>query len=413
MNRYLNIFVPLVLFLFLTAMLPALRGMDFDVGVFREWALYIHQNGLRNAYGKVVYMPVYQYCIWLYVKVMGTDQAIAERIYYLRCITLVFDFIGIWYVYKWVNKRFAYFIILAICILNIGYTYDTLIWGQVDSILSALVFITIYYAYKGNNLLSSIFLVVAFSFKVQAIVIVPVWGLMFLNNIKKGELLKTLVYPVLGAVAVQILIVVPFLLGNYGLKEILAVITNSFQVYPSISVKASNIWHWIVRDKFLLYANDAEIWIFGLTYKQAGLILFFTSSFFALLPMMALLYKGWKTGGNFLRTNRELVWLTSALVYLLFYFFNTEIHERYCQPAFIFITAYAFYTDRFLAYVLFSIMYFLTLEISIEHFHLPNYGTLIFDFRFLSSLTAIIIVYLGVRLYKYYKIALAPAAATG
>ncbi len=409
MNRYLNIIVPVLLFLFVAMLLPSLPGMMYDIGKFREWALYIHQHGLRNAYGNTDYMPFFQYCLWLYVKLMGSEQAIADHVYYLRCITLLFDFAGLWYVFKWINRKYAYFILLTICILNIGYSYDSLIWGQIDGILSALVLITIYYGWKGNNMLSTIFLVLAFNCKVQAIIIIPVWGLLFLSNINTRSLLKTMLLPIFVATVVQFALVLPFTMGEYGLDKITAIVTNSFTTYPSISVKASNMWHWFVKGKpghgidALVYASDAKEWILGLSYKQVGLILFFLSSLFALIPLLTVVYKNRRNKVLGLTANKELIWLTSAMVYMLFYFFNTEIHDRYCQPALIFITAYSFFTGRFLPYVLFSIMYLLTLEITMGQFRLPNYGTLIFDFRFLAAINAVIIVYLAQLMYKSYR----------
>lgn len=409
MNKYVDLILPVLLFLFLLVILPSFPGMAYDVGKFREWALYIHQHGLRNAYGNTDYMPFFQYILWLYVKIMGSEQAIAEHICYLRSFTILFDFAGLWYVYKWINKKYAYFVLLTICILNISYSYDSLIWGQIDGMLSALVLITVYYAWKGNNVLSTVFLVLAFNCKVQAIVIIPVWGLLFLNNIDARAMLKTIFLPLIIAGGVQFALVLPFTMGEYGLDKITAIITNSFTTYPSISVKASNMWHWFVKGKpghgidALVYASDAKEWILGLSYKQTGLILFFVSSLLALVPLMVMVYKNRRNKMASPIANKELIWLTSAMVYMLFYFFNTEIHDRYCQPAFIFITAYSFFTDRFLPYVLFSIMYLLTLEITMGQFRLANYGTLIFDFRFLAAINAVIIVYIANRMYKSYR----------
>jgi len=409
MNRSLNILIPLLLFLFITAMLPYLPGMDFDIrGGWQVWALYIHQNSLRNAYGSGTdYMPIYQYLLWLYVKMVGTDRAIIDNICYLRAFTLPFDFLGLWYVYKWIDRKVAFYIILIICMLNLGYSFDTIVWGQVDGILSAFVFITIYYAWKGNNVLSAIWLVLAFNFKVQAIVIIPVWGLLFVNNILDNKNWKNIAMPILAMVVAQALIVIPFTRGQYGVDKIVYVVIHSFNRFHSISVQASNIWHWLVSGN-LLWADDTKVWIAGFTYKQIGLTLFFLTSFFALLPMMLLVFTRLKSGVKYSRLHRELIWATSAMVYLLFYFFNTEIHERYCQPAFIFITAYAFFSGDFITYILFSIMYFLTLEPTMHFLRLNNYDTLIFDLRFLSAINALIIILLAQKMHKYYIRSLAP-----
>jgi len=411
MDRKLNIVIPLLLFLFITAILPGLPGMEYDIRTgWIAWSLYIHQNGLINAYGSgTQYMPVLQYFLWLYGMVMGTDKAIIEHIPYLRCITLAFDFTGIWYVYKWINKKLAFYALLSVCILNISYSYNTLIWGQVDGIFSAMLFIAIYYAWKGANLWSMVWIVLAFNFKLQTIVILPLWGLLFINNCLPGKLWHTVFLPLLVAILLQIALLIPFSLAPGGIGKICYAFVHSFSIFPAISIKAPNLWHWVAPGN-LLYEPDNQVWIAGLTYKQAGLVLFFTTSFFALLPLMLIILKKMKRGVDSIHISRELVWTTAALLYLLFYFFNTEIHERYCHPAFIFITAFAFFTNSFFEYVLFSIMYFLTLEFSMQQLHLSNYGTLIFDMRFLSIFNAIIILSLSVKIYRYYNLSISKSS---
>ena len=315
-----------------------------------------------------------------------------------------FGVLGIWYVFKWIDKNLAYYALLAICILNLSYTYDTIIWGQMDGTLSALVFLAMYFVWKGANIWGALLMVLAFNFKIQSIVIVPVWGLLFINNYLTSRKIKDLALPILAAGALQGLLFLPFTWGQYSIGKILHVISGSFNKYHSISVKAPNIWHWLVKGN-LLYADDSKIWIAGLTYKQIGLILFFAASFFALLPMIILVFKNIRAVTK-IKISRELVWTSGAMVYLLFYFFNTEIHERYCHPAFIFITAYAFYTREYLVYILFSFMYFMTLEFSMQHLRLANYDIWWFNLKFLAVINAFIIIYLAGKIRKYYRVSL-------
>jgi Gpi18-like mannosyltransferase len=417
MNRSLDLSIPLLLFLFLTAMFPYLPGMGYDMhNCFEPWAVHIKRQGLINAYASDTdYMPIFQYMLWVYEKLAGTEKAVIDNLRYISCFVLLGDYIGVWYVYKWTDKKTAYFVMLLLCILNLGYSYNTILWGQIDGILCALIFMSVYYAYKGNNLLGAVCMVLAFNFKIQCIVIVPVWGLLMLNNVlsAKGSAnvwWKQVVLPILAAAAAQFILLVPFMMGDYGPRRIIYIIGHSFSKYQSISIKAANIWHWLVRDKGdLLYASDTMMWIGGLTYKQAGLIMFFTAAFFAMWPLLKVIISKLR-GNTSAMPSREMVWITGALVYLLFYFLNTEMHERYCQPAFIFITAYAFFTRDFFPWIVFSIMYFLTLEFSAVHFRLANYDTFIFDLRFLAGLTAVTIGYLYYRLYRHYNIRVAKEA---
>jgi len=407
MDRKLNIAIPLLLFLFITMLLPSFPGLGMDNDCWKDWALYIHNNGLRNAYGsKTDYMPVYQYFLWLYSMAAGSGKSISAYIPYLRCITLAFEFLGIWYVYKWIDKKLAYFAIIAICILNISYTYNTIIWGQLDGILSAMIFISLYYAWKGANLWSAIWLVLAINFKMQALIILPVWGLLFFNNFLNSRKIRDILIPVSVAIVLQVVIFIPFISDKYSLSTVLDILTHSLNRNNAISVKAPNVWHLITSGttEDLMYGDDSSVWIAGLSYKTAGFILFFTTSFFALLPLLKLTVKNLRTTHKKIVVKRELVWATAAMVYLLFYFFNTEIHERYCHPAFIFITAYAFYTGDFIVYILFSIAYFLTLEVTMHQMRLQNYDTVIFNMRFLAVMHAFILVYFSVKIRKYYKL---------
>jgi len=405
MERPLNFAIPALLFLFITAMLPYLPGLWYDNhDCWETWAHYIHTNGLRNAYGSGTdYMPVYQYFLWIYGKICGTDKAIADNIPYLRCITLGFDYLGLWFVYKWIDKKMAWYALLTICILNLGYTFDTIIWGQMDGTLSALVFLAVYFVWKSNNLVATIFLVLAFNFKIQTIVIIPLWALLFLNNFLSSRKVGDMLLPLGAGAALQVLLFLPFTLGQFSLNKIAYVIIHSFNKYHSLSVKAPNMWHWLVKG-VLLYKDDTQVWIMGLTYKQVGLILFFTTSLFALLPLIKIVIHNLSKRKDLLPVRRELVWTTGAMVYMLFYFFNAEMHERYCQPAFIFITAYAFFTKDFFTYILFSLMYFLTLEYSMQHLKLSNYEILLFDMRFLAVINAIIIIYLAAKIRQYHKL---------
>lgn len=398
-------------------MLPHIPGMLYDIHeCFEPWALHIKRQGLRNAYGSTTdYMPIFQYILWIYDKLAGTEAAISANFRYTSCFVLIGDFVALWYVYKWIDKKLPYFALLSLCILNLGFSYDTILWGQIDGILCALIFISVYYAWKGNNLLGAISMVLAFNFKIQCIVIIPLWGLLMLGNAiadnGSNVFWRKVLLPVLAAATVQLVLIIPFMLGDKGPGRIFEVVIQSFSKYQSISIQASNIWQWLVQDKGnLIFASDAKPWIGSLTYKQAGLITFFTSSLFAMFPVLKLFVQKLKTC-TAVAPSREMIWITGALVYLQFYFFNTEMHERYCQPAFLFIVAYAFFTRDFFPLVIFSIMNLLLLESSVHHFRLPNYETVAFDLRFLASLTAITIAYLYYRLYKIYR--MEPATVAG
>ena len=64
---------------------------------FLKWALYIHENGLPNAYNSPIvnYHPGFLYFLYLYDKVMGSEEMIIANLRYIKLLPMVFDFIPI------------------------------------------------------------------------------------------------------------------------------------------------------------------------------------------------------------------------------------------------------------------------------------------------------------------------------
>jgi hypothetical protein len=186
-----------------------------------------------------------------------------------------------------------------------------------------------------------------------------------------------------------LLIIFPFL--NFYERMALA-ITNSVDRYPVISMNAFNMWHLFFWKKIDLTHMKDTIFFLNLSYKNWGLLLFFISSGIALLPMTIAIYKK-----LFLRKTISVdiahILLVGALIPLLFFFFNTQMHERYSHPAFLFIIAYSFLRERYFLYIIFSMAYFLNLEKALRAFDL-HYGSFIFGNRFIAGLYLITIIVL-------------------
>ena len=375
-------------------------GFFWDIACWKEWAIHIKQQGLRNAYKSTTdYLPLYQYELWLYGKIMGTEQAIDRNIALLKIVTLFFDVVGLWFVYKWIDKKVDFLLVFIFCAINAGYLYNSIIWGQVDGIFATLIFISLYYGHNNQTLLSAVFFLLVLNFKLQAIVFLPVWGLLCLNNMVSKPDVKNILLPVLAMVLLECLILFPFFLsGDSG--EVLRVVRQSVGKYPLITIGAKNIWSFVL-DGHTDHVPDTGVWFGGVTYNKAGLYMFFIASFIALLPLINISLKNMKNRtGEPYKIAKERLWLICALVITCFYFFNTQMHDRYAHPAFIFIIAYAFYTRNVFPLILFSVAYFLTLEDFLHYLKLPNYKTLIFDDMFIAGLYAILIGYLFVKLFS-------------
>ena len=93
------------------------------------------------------------------------------------------------------------------------------------------------------------------------------------------------------------------------------------------------------------------------------------------------------------------VLISTALVPLLFFFFNTEMHDRFPFPALIFLIIYAILYCRPLPYILASIAYVLNLDAVLKHFN-GAYHTLIYMPQFIACIYLIVIVLLFVDLWR-------------
>lgn len=111
----------------------------------------------------------------------------ANDIYYVKTLSFIFDFviaIGTYLIVTHLYKEnkglrlvsFALPLLLPTVITNSAF------WGQCDAIYVGCVVMAVYFLIKDNPKWSSVFLGLAFAFKIQTIFIVPLFGFAWLRN---------------------------------------------------------------------------------------------------------------------------------------------------------------------------------------------------------------------------------------
>jgi hypothetical protein len=282
-------------------------------------------------------------------------------------------------------------------LLNIAVLYNAIVWGQVDIVSTCFVFISCYMAFYARITLSLLFLVLALNYKLQCIIFLPVVGLVLLPSLILNFSVKKLAQWTLVPVAIQVLILVPYLLEG-STDQIWQVITAAFGVFPMISANAYNAWYLLLPGTNMQSSDLVEF--AGITYKRWGLIMFFISSAIALFPFMLSLYQSLKTK-QLVQIPPERAFIIFSLVPLLFFYFNTEMHERYSHPALPFLITFCILKRSYLLLAVASGAYLLNLEGVFKFLQLPNYETLIFDPRFVSALWLLSILTLYFYLYTF------------
>lgn len=389
-----------IIFLTYILLLPK-TGHGWDTYCWKEWTKFIFTNGFGNVYKSGTdYLPLYHYILYFFGSFQGSLVNIENNIYQLKVITLVADFVGGFFLIKLIKERISstnkQFIYSLFFFLNAAILYNTLIWGQVDGILTTLLFISIFFAIKEKITLSLLFFVLAINMKLQAIIFMPIIGLMLLPLMIRKVNLKNLAIWVGSTFAIQILILLPFIIkGDIG--SVFNVILNSFGKYPVVSMNAYNFWFWFLKGD-LMHIPDNTLFA-GITYKSWGLILFFTSSFIAIYPLLKIAYnKIIKKAQESLST--EKIMLISALIPLLFFFFNTQMHERYSHPALIFAITYSILSKNFFPSIIICSAYLLNMEDVLHYLQLDNYNSFIFKRHLIAIIYAIGIILLYASLFE-------------
>lgn len=389
------------LFIFYVIILPK-NGHWGDFYCWSVWSKFYLEHGFSKIYKTWTdYPPLYNYVLWVYANIQGSAEKIDQNIYLLKIFTIAIEFIGGFFIVKFISLKVTNtserVILSLFYFTNIAVFYNSIIWGQVDGILATLVFISMYFAINKKISLAIIFFVIAINFKIQAIVFLPVIGLVALpelaNNFKTRNLAKWLGI----ALAIQVLIILPLLLSGQ-LPRLFSVIIKSFGRYPFVSLNAYNFWHWMLNGDLTQIPDSTKF--IGISYKMWGLLLFLTTSFMALLPLLKAAYNSVNKKSSEIITQEKIL-LICSLIPLLFFFFNTQMHERYSHPALIFLITYSILSRNYMPTLLVCTAYFLNLEDVYRFLKLDSYSVIFFKKQFVALLYLIGIIDLYINLFDY------------
>ncbi len=379
------------------AVLP-LPGFRIDVDDWVAWTIRLSHFNFAEFYSKSVftdYTPGYLYILSLLGFLKNLFQIDNYSFYLLLKIPAVVSelLIGI-LVYKeikaCVGKKVA---LLALCFIlfNPSLIFNSSIWGQIDSILSLLMLVTIITLKNNNIILTSIFFGLAVLIKPQAIALMPLLILAITNHFKLSNLFKLLVP---GLVTVFILTV--FFFPQHTLTNLIEQIANTANGYAYTSLNAYNLWGAIG-----FWIPDSQIWN-GLTYQAWGYILL--SSYWIIL-------------GYFYFKKKLSIYALATLATLGFFFLPTRVHERYLYPAIIFLILLAAYLKSRLLLVLTGALsmlhlfnlYYVYVYYNEFYFKLPKvlYNPIVYSFlgtngKSLSLLSTAIFIFITIVIIKYH-----------
>lgn len=299
------------------AVMPFFPGFGPDVGSYQSWAAQIATLGPAHTYQEgyfLDYPPGYLYGLWvagLVAKGIGATGDFYRVI--IEGPAIVADFALAILMYALIRRgsRPAMATIAMLLVaLNPALLFDTVVWGQSDSVLTFVTLLSIVSIlgeqYEVGWGLAAIGVLV----KPQGLMILPVLGLWTMLETDFATWIRSGV----ALIAVAIIGIAPFQIGHEW-NWILKLYTSTAAYYHETSVNAFNLMALIGG----LRNSDADT-IAGVSYFALGMSL--------LVPLYGFI--GWILSRG--RTPERLLF---AAFFAIFGFFMVapRMHERYLYPA--------------------------------------------------------------------------------
>jgi Gpi18-like mannosyltransferase len=190
-------------------------------------------------------------------------------------------------------------------------------WGQADIFYIAFLVWMVYYLVKGNNFWATVCFAVAFSFKLQALMVAPLFLVLIARR-------KYPVYWLLVIPAVYFLSVVPAWIAGQPLKDLLMVYLAQFGQYTLPSANAANPYIFLNGVE-----NHSLVNIIGLAVTTLAMLLYLGIRWFK-----------WKD------VSTRSILYDLALLTLLLPFLLPKMHDRYFLPAAVFLLLLTFVDAR-------------------------------------------------------------------
>ena len=352
-----------------TALFVRFSVLDYRSGDYNdflsEWLAYFSSNGgfsgLSGAIGDYNTPYLYFLALFSYLPVSG--------LYLIKLLSVTFDLI----LTLFAMKTLRHFSggdappLLALLIVALMPTFwlNSALWGQCDSIYSALILISFLCALKQRGLWCVIFAAAAFSFKLQTVFFLPVLLIfLILRRIKWTDLLA---FP-----ATFFLMILPALIAGRPLASVAGIYSSQIRQYSQYLVlNAPTVMNFAPR------GARAEVW------SACGIA---AASLFILAVTVFARLRRARLG------DRELL-LCAALLLCAVPFLLPSMHDRYFYPAELFMILFSLiFPKRIYAFLLCSFA-------SYTGYHAYLTRSFLVDMRLSSIIMLICILIAAARLF--------------
>ncbi len=218
----------------LMAFAMAMRGSVFDMqtGDYRDflyrWVTFYKENGGFRAFGTPP--PYCNYHVpYLYFLALFSYLPLQD-LYLIKLLSLLFDILLAWAAVKLLGRVTRSRILRLACFFTVLFWptvfLNSAVWGQCDSIYVAFALMGIWLALEGKPSASMVMMALSFSFKLQAIFVLPVCAVLWIY--RKYTWKHFLIFPL-----TYVLVVLPAILLGRPVWE-----TLGFYLFQTGSIGA-------------------------------------------------------------------------------------------------------------------------------------------------------------------------------
>lgn len=303
-NRAMLLLLPIGLGMLIRACMLDYAGTDYR-GFLTNWYQFFKENGGFAA----VAHSVGDYNVpYLYFMAAITYIPVPD-LYLIKLFSMLFDVVLAWgglrltRVVCQPDRRqsapliaFGGLLLLPTVLLNGAF------WAQCDVIYGSLTVLAIALVLEGYPKTSVALMAVAFSFKLQTVFALPLWGVLWLA--KRVKFRQLWVFP-----GVYVLTILPAVLLGKPLKDILGIYFNQASQYPRLTLNAPTIY------QFFPYGTESG----GNHYALLGIA-------GAAVLVLTLMWLGLRLGH---RLDRRGVLAVAVTMVIGIPFLLPHMHERY------------------------------------------------------------------------------------
>ncbi len=305
----------------------SVRGFEVDVNCFEGWAYRMAQDGWLRFYDSwcdyppgymILLYPIGKLQLWLGIEYNSAAHWLLVKLIPIACDVLTG--LLLYHICKRKENRSRGVLLSCFCILNPAVIFNSAVWGQVDTVMTLVLLLAVYYAVERKWYKALIIYGGAILIKPQALMFGPVGIMLMVSDAwmirrkeERTKEIKTMLLAAAAAIGAVMLVCLPFALGQNRdpLSWLIHQYTESLGEYNYLTVNACNLMALLGKNwKPLAGSGVLQVlgWMmYGVAFVGAGLLIF--------------------------RGKRDQnAWIICAAMLAVIFMFGVKMHERYIFP---------------------------------------------------------------------------------